>query len=77
MHTEVKGRPNMSFSFDLDLDLDPVTLILKLDMVMMYLYTENEVPSFGASKVIASTDRQTQTNSTEIITYPHTRMVIT
>ena len=52
-----------------------MTLILKLDldMVKMYLYTKYEVPSFSGSKVIAWTD--TQTDSTEIITYPHTRMV--
>ena len=33
-------------------------LTLNLDMLKMYLYTENEVPSFSASKVIAWTDRQ-------------------
>ena len=72
----------MFYSFDLD--LDPMTLILKidLDMVKMYLHTKNEVPSYSGSKVIAWTDRQTdgqthrQTDSSEIITYPHTRMVI-
>ena len=44
-----------------DLHLDPKTLILKvdLDMVKMYLYTENEVPSYSSSKVIAWTDTQT------------------
>ena len=38
-----------------DLHLDPMTLMLKLDldMVNMYLYTENEVPSYSSSKVIA------------------------
>ena len=38
-----------------DLDFDPMTLILKLDldMVKMYLYTEDEVPSYSSSKVIA------------------------
>ena len=38
-----------------------MTLILKLDldMIKMYLYTKNEVCSFSSSKVIASTDTQT------------------
>ena len=38
-----------------DHDLDQMTLILKLglDMVKMYLYTEDEVPSYSSSKVIA------------------------
>ena len=64
----------MFYSFDLD--LDPMTLVLKLDldMVKMYLHTKNKVPSYSGSKVIAWTDRQT--DSSEIITYPHTRMVI-
>ena len=56
-----------------------MTLILKLDldMVKMYLYTEDEVPSYGSSKVIAWTDTQIdrhtdrQTDLSEIITYPH------
>ena len=58
-------------SFDLDL----MTLVLKLDLdvVKIYLHTQNEVPSYGSSKVIAWTDRQT--HSSEIITYPHMRMV--
>ena len=44
-----------------DPDLDPMTLILKfdLDMVKMYLYTENEVPGFSSSKVIAWTQTHT------------------
>ena len=56
-------------------DFDPMTLILKhdLDIVKMYVGTENKVPSFGSSEVIAWTD--TQTDSTEIIAYPHERMV--
>ena len=39
-----------------------MTLIRKLDldMVKMYLYAKNEIPSYGSSKVIARTDRQTQ-----------------
>ena len=47
----------MFYSFD----LDPMTLVLKLDldMVMMCLHTENEVPIYSGSKVIASTDRHT------------------
>ena len=38
-----------------------MTLILKLDldMVKMYLHTENDIPSFNGSKIIAWTDRQT------------------
>ena len=38
-----------------------MTLILNLDldMVKIYLYTKNEIPSYGGSKVIAQTDRQT------------------
>ena len=38
-----------------DLNLDPMTLILKfdLDMVKIYLYTEDEVPSYSSSNVIA------------------------
>ena len=67
----------MFYSFD----LDPMTLILKLDldMVKMYLHTKNEVPSYISSKVIAWTDRhtETQTDLNEIITYSHTRMVKT
>ena len=44
-------------------------LILKhdLDMVKIYLYAENELPSYGSSKVRARTNRQT--HLTEIITY--------
>ena len=38
----------------------------------MYLYTQNEVPNFSSSKV-SLTDRDT--NPTEIISYPHTRMI--
>ena len=38
-----------------DLDLNPMILIPKsdLDMVKMYLCTEDEVPSYSCSKVIA------------------------
>ena len=68
----------MFYSFDLD--LDPMTLVLELDldMVKMYLHTKNEVPSYSGSKVIAWTDRHTDTHtdSSENITYPHMRMVI-
>ena len=47
-------------------------------MVQVYLYTENEVASFNISKVVVWTDMQTNrhTDSTEIIIYPHTRMVM-
>ena len=38
-----------------DCDLDPTTLVLKftLDIVKMYVFTENEVPSFNSSNVMA------------------------
>ena len=53
-----------------------MTLILKLDLdiVKMYVCTKSEAPTFNGSKI---TDSYTQTDSTEIITYPHTRMVKT
>ena len=52
-----------------------MTLILRLglDMVKVYLYAEHELLNYSGSKVIAWTDRHT--DLTEIITYPHTRMV--
>ena len=42
-----------------------MTLILKvdLDMAKMYLHTKNEVSMWSSSKVIAWTDRQTQTDT--------------
>ena len=55
----------------IDFDLDPMTFILKLDLdvVKMYLYANNEVPSSSGSKIIAWTDRQTETQTeTEIDT---------
>ena len=58
-----------------------MTLIIKLDldMVKMYLHTKNEVSMSRGSKVIVWTDRNTdthtQTDMTENITYPHTRVV--
>ena len=56
-----------------------LTLILKLDldMVNMYLHTKNEVPMWNGSKVIVWTDTQMnrQTDTTENITYPHSRVV--
>ena len=59
----------------LNFDLDPMTLILKLDLdiVEMYVCAQNEATTFNSSKVIAWTDRNTdrQTDSIEIITYPH------
>ena len=50
----------------------------------MYVCTENKGPSFSVSKAIARTDSQTdrhtdklrETDSTDIITYPHPQMVI-
>ena len=80
MQAYTSNRKVKYVSFLFDLDLNPMTLILKpdLDMIKMYLYTKNDVPSFSSSKVIAWTDTQTdrQTDLTEIITYPQTRMVI-
>ena len=67
----------------IDLDIDPVTLKFKfgLHMVKIYLYTENEIPCYSSSKVIAQTDRQIdgqtdtqtdkQTHLTDIITCLH------
>ena len=68
-----------------------MTLILKLDLdiIKRYVCTKNEASTFNSSKVIAGTDRYTdrqihiqtdrhtdrQTDSSENITYPHTRMV--
>ena len=42
-----------------------MTLTLKLDLniVKIYLYSENEVPSFSSSKVIAWQDRHTDTET--------------
>ena len=40
-------------------------------MVKMYLYIQNKIPYLGGSKVIGWTNRQT--DSTEIITNPHTQ----
>ena len=52
-HIQLKVRENMFYSFDID--LDSVTLVLKpdLDMIKMYLQTNNEVPSYSSSNVIA------------------------
>ena len=48
-----------------DLDLNPMTLKLKhdLDIVKMYHHTKNEVSMLTSSKVIAQTDRQTDTHT--------------
>ena len=57
--------------YPFDLYLDPVILVLRidLDIVKMYLDTQNDVASYGSSKVIACTDTQTdrQTDLTEIL----------
>ena len=45
--------------YPFDLYLDPVNLVLDLDIVKMYLDTQNDVASYGSSKVIACTDTQT------------------
>ena len=47
------------------LTLYPITLILKLDldMVKMYLHAKNEVSMSRGSKVIAWTDRNTDTDT--------------
>ena len=68
-------KENTTF-YTFDFDIDPITLTLKLElkMVKMNLYTKNEVPSYSNSRLIAWTDRRTDT--TEIITYRCTRMVI-
>ena len=70
----------MPYSHKSDLELDPMTLVLKLDldMVKMYQYTKNEVSMSRHSKVIAQTDRQTDTHTDrqyENITFPHSRPV--
>ena len=63
--------------YPFDLDLDSITIVLKL--VKIYVCSENEVPSFKNCSLNRYTERYTdaQTDSTEIITYPHTRMVKT
>ena len=49
----------------------------------MYVYAENEGPNLSGSNLNRNTDRHTdrhtdtQTDMPEIITYPHTQMVIT
>ena len=52
-------------------------LTFDLDMFKMYLHAKIEVSMSSGSKVIAWTDRNTdtQTDMTENITYPHTRVV--
>ena len=59
-----------------DHDLDPMTLILKpdLDIVKMYHHTKHELSMSNASKVIAQTDRHTDTTKT--LPLPPTREVI-
>ena len=59
----------------------------KIHFHYLFLYSKNEVPSYGGSKVIELTDRQTQTHRhththtdrhtdlTEIIAHLHTQMV--
>ena len=56
-------------------DFISMTLVLRfdLDIVKMNVSTENEVPSFSNAKVSEQIHRQT--DLTEIITYPHVRMV--
>ena len=53
-----------------------MTLILKLDLntVKLYLHTQNEVPMWSSLKVLAWTDGQT--DMTENITYPHSRVAL-
>ena len=57
------------------LDINPMTLVLKLDLdiVKMYVCTKNE--TWTDTQTDTHTDRHT--DLTKIITYPHTRMVIT
>ena len=47
--------------YSLDLDLDPLILVFKLDLniIKMYICAKNEDPTFNGSKVITSTDWQT------------------
>ena len=61
--TEEKIKYNIIFH-SFDLSIDPVTLILKFDLniIKIYLCTKNGVPSYGGSKVIAWTDRHTESN---------------
>ena len=60
------------YSFDLDLKLMTLVLKVYLDIIKMYVCTENKVPSFSSLNVIYI---DTQTDSTVIITYPHTGIV--
>ena len=62
-HKHLQYTENLSlficnFIFKRDLDKMTLTIKLDLDTVKMYLHTENEIPSFSGSKVIARTDRQ-------------------
>ena len=41
------------FFYLFDLDFNPMTLVLDIDIVKVCRKTENEVPSFSGSKVIA------------------------
>ena len=61
----------------IDLDLDPKILVLKLDLyiVKIYVCAKNEAPTINGSEVIAWTDTDRHTDSSEIISFLHTRMV--
>ena len=56
-----------------------MTMVLKLDldMVKMPLCTPNEVPHLSGLEVSLNRQIQTQTDSSENIMFPRTRMVIT
>ena len=58
--------------YSFDIDLNPMTLVLKpdLDIINMYMCTEKYIPIFSGSKVIAWTDRQTDTHTH---THTHTQ----
>ena len=64
----------MSFLYDLDLDTMTLILTRGLGMVKMYWFTKNEV-SMEWVKNLQPEQTYTQTNMTENITYPHTRVV--
>jgi len=61
---------------DLDLDLDPMTVTYEfdLDVLKTYLRAKNEAFTSVLSKVRARTRTDRQTDSTERITTPHSRV---
>ena len=53
-----------------------LALELDLDIVKMYVCTKNEIPIFSLNRYRYRIDIDRRTDSTEYITYRHTRMVI-